>query len=322
MVSIAAAAVLLIAIAVIGAYALSGGFDSWGPNDPDEGSSDAPDDAPRNPTPEDPSGGDDGGGMNLPNLPWDNNDGGSDSNDPGVTPNPPAGGSDDGTDGGGGSDDGSGTGDGDGSGQPGNVVKLSAMNHPTDAVVGSSGHFDIMVHTLDNNAYTGDLVLRVDVTPSGQATAPAPGANAGLYGFDVTFDQPGDYRVKVTPADSSGNVIGDPIETTVRAVTAEGAIESTAHGAEKTGDHTVFWMTVRVKQSDTTGQPTAAVTKVVLDIDGGTYEDTDLVYPRDGASMAGIELPNSAYTPGAPYALTAYGANGQDMVTVSGNAPA
>lgn len=279
MINVAFMAAFLVAVAVIAAFALSGGFDDWdrrnsngsdGPSGPD-------DTTPWGPTPESPSSGsgDQSAGGSSPSSGDGAGSGGSspgtprpstpDPTGPNMPSSPPDGGPGSPSDGGGGAvpngPGGSGSDDGSGAGD------------------GSGGTDD-----------SGD---------GGNGTGNGTGAGNGSGTNSSDGDQSG----------GDGQYVQPPAQLV-------------GHGAEKTGNHTVFYQMLYVEMPAVASQPDPAVTRTVLSIDGQTYENTNHEYPRvgHGSCMASIGLPDSAYTPGAPYTTTTY--NGDRVVAMtSGNAP-
>jgi hypothetical protein len=267
MAGIALVAVLLLVIAIVGAYALSGGFRDWSWNSNADDSNAPNDNSPSN-LPSAPS--DDGSDQPAGSEYAQGSGGGSgdgssvDSGpgDQGAPTDPPAGGSDDR------SSDGNGATSSDGSGTPG---------EPNEQPSGGSG--------ID------------DGTGSGSGTA-----------NDSGDDQSGNGN--------QSNESGPP---------AVGTVSVSGYGAERTatGNQTMFYMMLYVQMPSVASQPDPAVTRTVLSINGTTYENPDLVYPRvgSGSCMAYVRVPDSAYLPGAPYTLTGYSGD-QVVVTASGSAPA
>lgn len=173
----------------------------------------------------------------------------------------------------------------------------------------------------DGGPYTGDLVLQVDVTPSGHGSINYTTTWwPGEFRFEGNFE-PGDYLVTVTPYDSEGNVIGDAFESTVRAV-PEGTIAMTDYGTREVSDNqTVFFMWLRLYSEVNHAGAGFNVTKIVLDIDGQTYERAGgMSYARNNAAEVSILLPTSAYPPGAQYTITVYDGD-RVLGTATGIAP-
>lgn len=232
-------------------------------------------------------------------------------------------------------DCGPGPGDGNGDGQPGNgtgddnqtteAVRLVLSSGITSTVMvgGDTLVLGFVAYNLDDNStYADDIVLQVEITPSGaQVTDPAPDFGfPGVHYKLVVFNQPGNYTIKVTPYDGQGNLIGDPFERTVNAV-PEGTLVLQNYGAHNNNvtNQTMFWLSLYLYSENR--QQIPEVTRTVLTIDNNTYENVPgYQYARAPNAAVYVSLPSSEITPGAPYTLTAY--NGDQVVaTVSGNAP-
>ncbi|WP_019176575.1 hypothetical protein [Methanomassiliicoccus luminyensis] len=284
-------AALLISVALVGGYALGGGFDDWdtdGRGLPWNSSRDISGD-PLSPGPDQPDRSPDG-----------------DSTGPGVPPNPSNGGPNARPDSG--DDQQPGIVDGD---QTDGKVKLAFVNYAYNAVAGSAApSYDIMAYDTGRSnyqAYTGDLVLEAEITPAaGNVTAPAPVAgNGGLYTFNANFDRPGEYTLKVTPYDGSGNVIGDPAEVAVNVVTAQGAVTDIDSSASPQGNGTSFTTTVKVLQMDAKRQSVLTVSEIVVSVNG-TEHGSRLSYPNTGVTVGSVTISSADAAPGEQYNIIVY----------------
>lgn len=179
------------------------------------------------------------------------------------------------------------------------------------------------INTSDGGVYTGDLDFQVDLTPSSDFTVtygPVPTGILGDFSFRASFDQLGNYTMSVTPTDGEGNVIGDPIEVSVTVV-PEGTIAMMGTGTRTAGEnHTAFYMELKLFSEVTHAGAGFDVTRIVLEIDGKTFESTGFSFARNNLAEVSVVVPNSEFTPGAPYIITAYYGD-QVVGTASGTAP-
>lgn len=233
--------------------------------------------------------------------------------------------------------DGSGS-DGDGDNeQPGNGtggnnqteqrVRLANTVFPMYSILGTTEQFGVGAYILDNatnlTTYTGDIVLDVEVTPSeGVEVGDPSSVEPGWITFPIRFDQVGEYQVKVTPYDSDGDVIGDPIVRTVKVGTI-GSIANFVTEAYKddSSNYTYFETGLTVFQVGVDWHPPVGVSKFVLSINGTDYEMGNFGFRGLGSWGGLLRLPDTAYAPGAEYTVTAYDFNDEVLATVTGTAP-